>query len=207
MMEKEIIENYWQNYSHDFAGDRRARLIYNLSERFIGDKTLDVGSGSGALIRLINGAVGIDLVENEIVKKGDLLNLRFDSKEFNTVFATEVLEHLNPEDLSKALNEIKRVMKQKGYLIITVPYNEDLKKGSIVCPKCVYEFHLWQHLGSFNENKIRQLIIGNGFKIVDMKVKLFSLYERGWKWRLLAPVIVRLHKEVSKTLFVVAQKV
>ena len=168
---------------------------------------LDVGAGSGALIRLIDGAVGIDLVENEIVSKGEITNLRFDDFRFNIVFATEVLEHLNDRDLSKGLSEIWRVLKKEGYFILTVPYREDLRKDRLKCPKCDFEFHRWQHLRSFNEENIRKLLYEHGFKIIETKVKPFSLYERGWKWRLLSPMILRFHKDVSKTLFVVSKKI
>ena len=206
-MEKEIVENYWRNNKQEFAGDRRSRLIYNLSERYLGEKTLDVGAGSGALIRLIDGAVGIDLVENEIVSKGEVTNLRFDDFSFNTVFATEVLEHLNDGDLSKGLSEIWRVLKREGYFILTVPYREDLRKDRLKCPKCDFEFHRWQHLRSFNEENIRKLLYEHGFKIVETKVRPFSLHERGLKWRLLSPMILRFHKDVSKTLFVISRKI
>ncbi len=206
-MEKEQIENYWRNNKQEFAGDRRSRIIYNLSKKYIGEKTLDVGAGSGALIRLIEGAVGIDLVENEIVSKGDITNLRFDNFRFNTVFATEVLEHLSDEILSKGLSEIWRVLKRNGYFILTVPYKEDLHKNMVSCPKCEFEFHRWQHIHSFSEEKIRRILYQHGFNIVEMEVKPFSLYERGWKWRLLSPIILRFHRDISKTLFVVAKKI
>ena len=206
-MEKEMVENYWRNNKQDFAGDRRSKMIYNLSKKFIGEKTLDVGAGSGALIRLIEGAVGIDLVENEIVNKGDLTNLRFDNFRFDTVFATEVLEHLDDETLSKGLSEVWRVLKKEGYFILTVPYKEDLNKGIVSCPKCEFQFHKWQHLRSFNEEKIRRILYPHGFKIVEMKVKPFSIYERGFKWKLASPLILKFHKEVSKTLFVVTKKI
>lgn len=202
-----MIENYWRNNKQEFAGDRRSKIIYNLSKKYLGEKALDVGAGSGALIRLIEGAVGIDLVENEIVGKGDITNLRFDNFRFDTVFATEVLEHLSEENLSKGLSEIWRVLKKNGHFILTVPYKEDLNKSMVTCPKCEFGFHRWQHLHSFNEEKIKRTLYPHGFKIVDIKIKPFSLYERGFKWKLLSPLILRFHKDVSKTMFVVAKKI
>ena len=206
-MEKENIEKFWKNNPHDFAGDRRSKLIHNLSRKYIRDKTLDIGAGSGALVKKIPGAIGIDLVENEVVRKMDISTLKFEDSKFDTIFATEVLEHLNEEMLDKGLKEVKRVLKSGGYFIVTVPYNEDLTKGRVVCPKCELDFHLWQHLNSFNEKNMNELLFKNGFKVIKTKVKSFRLYELGWKFYLFEPLISKLYKDLSKTMLVVAKKI
>tara|TARA_Y100000034_G_scaffold131267_1_gene191645 strand:+ start:1529 stop:2149 length:621 start_codon:yes stop_codon:yes gene_type:complete len=206
-MEKETIEKFWENNPHDFAGDRRSKLIHKLSKKYIGEKTLDIGAGSGALIKRIPGAIGVDLVENEMVRKMDISKLEFEDSKFNTVFATEVLEHLNEEMLNKGLEEVKRVLKLGGYFILTVPYNEDLKKGRVICPKCDFDFHLWQHLNSFNEKNIKELLFRKGFKVIKTQVNSFRLYELGWKFYLFEPIISKLYKDLSKTMLVVAKKI
>ena len=206
-MEKETIEKFWKNNPHDFAGDRRSKLIHNLSRKYIRDKTLDIGAGSGALVKKIPGAIGIDLVENEIVRKMDISTLKFEDSKFDTIFATEVLEHLNEEMLDKGLKEVKRVLKSGSYFIVTVPYNEDLDKGRVVCPKCELDFHLWQHLNSFNEKNMNELLFKNGFKVVKTEVKSFRLYELGWKFYLFEPLISKLYRDLSKTMLIVAKKI
>jgi len=75
---------------------------------------------------------------------------------FDAVFMIEVLEHLLPEDIDKGLSEVWRVLKPKGYLVITVPYKEDLLKNMIICPECGAVFHRSQHLQTFDESKVKK---------------------------------------------------
>lgn len=53
-------------------------------------------------------------------KVADVRKLPFKNKEFDTVAAFEVLEHLPFEDFNKALNELNRVSKK--YVILSLPY-------------------------------------------------------------------------------------
>lgn len=205
-IEKEIIENYWRNNPHEFAGDRRSKLIVSLSKKYIGKKVLDVGAGSGALIKLIPGTIGIDIIPNKFVQKGDITKLEFKDKYFDTIFSTEVIEHLNKEDIKKSLNEIKRVLKDNGYFILTVPFNEDLQKGIVICPKCNFKFHLWEHLHNFNKRSIKNLLEESGFKIVKIKDKSFRLYEINPLLFKIEFLIKKIYPDISRTLWVVARK-
>lgn len=102
---------------------------------------LDIGCGkpsnfmvNGAFLNFIDkkDSYGIDINDIEISKykfiKADIRNTPFQDKHFDNVVAMEVLEHLSPEDLNKALNEIKRIMKDDAVLIISTPNNSILWK-------------------------------------------------------------------------------
>ena len=111
-------------------------------------KLLDVGFGRGLLEESINKTsfklYGIDISKTAIDKMinkeikgefiiGSILKIPFDNNFFDFVVALEVLEHISPSDTFQALRELKRVLKERGLLIISVPLNENLedlhKKG------------------------------------------------------------------------------
>jgi len=107
-----------------------------LSKKYVGNRALDAGAGSGALIKRIPNAIGLDLVSRDArTVKGDISNMPFMSSSFDTVFATELLEDLSDQTLSKGLDEIRRVLKPGGAVIITVPCKEDLRQSMMLCLK------------------------------------------------------------------------
>ena len=100
------------------------------------DKVLDAGCGNGRLLELFKDKIidytGIDISEKliELAKKkypqnafliADNLNLPFPNDNFDKVFSVAVLHTIPSRELrEKALSELKRVLKPKGLLILTV---------------------------------------------------------------------------------------
>lgn len=207
MKNKKNQKIYFEN-NQRYDGKIRASLIKKLSKKYIqtGGKVLDVGARQGALIKLIPNSTGIDLSpKSKIVEKGDLTNLSFKNSIFDVVFATEVLEHLDDEELNKGLVEIKRVLKNNGFFIITVPFKENLDKNKVTCPKCGHSFHRVLHQRSFNKKKLTNILENYGFKIKTIKafpigtlsMYPFLQYFSLWKFLNIKP----------SSYFVVAQKI
>ena len=133
------IEDYdWNDVTDNWRGlesllhRHRERKVQQLINRYgVGDKYLDVGCGTGLILRhLPAGSVGIDLnpkhlkraqkyVPKAKVQLGDAEKLEFDDESFSTVICTEVLEHLVNSD--SAVSEIKRVLKSGGIMIGSTP--------------------------------------------------------------------------------------
>ncbi len=133
------IEDYdWNDVTDNWRGlesllhRHRERKVQQLINRYgVGDKYLDVGCGTGLILRhLPAGSVGIDLnpkhlkraqkyVPKAKVQLGDAEKLEFDDESFSTVICTEVLEHLVNSD--SAVSEIKRVSKSGGIMIWSTP--------------------------------------------------------------------------------------
>jgi SAM-dependent methyltransferase len=64
-------------------------------------------------------SLSVDLV-GSMIEKGSAFRLPFKSSTFDIVLMTEVFEHLNFSPIF-IINEIRRVLKDKGYFIMTTP--------------------------------------------------------------------------------------
>jgi len=118
---KDSVKRFHEEYDGDYAGDVSSPEIVRLSKKYIRNKILDVGAGSGALISLIPNAIGLDLApKHPKIIEGDISNMPFRDESFDTVFATEILEHLDDETLNKGLDEIYRVLRRGGIWLL--PY-------------------------------------------------------------------------------------
>lgn len=118
----------------DPAFRRRARIILENLHLKDGEKILDLGCGRGFYIKIISQLyrnVEIFGIDNntkyvEIARKlnknvilGDAGDLPFPNSCFDRVVCSEVLEHIN--DDNKVISEIHRVLKNKGFALISVP--------------------------------------------------------------------------------------
>ena len=97
-----------------------------------GDRVLEIGARDCYLSRrlsdLYREVVALDL-QRPVVDhpgivpvQGDVTDLRFGDGTFDTVFCTEVLEHVPPEKLVRACDEIERTTSR--YAVIGVPYRQ-----------------------------------------------------------------------------------
>lgn len=102
---------------------------------------LDLGCGTGRDARMVATSgmhyVGVDLSEgmlgvarennpNEKFIKMDVTDLDFGEGEFDVVWASAVLLHLDEDDLAKTMKEIRSVLKNDGYLYVAM---EQQKSG------------------------------------------------------------------------------
>ena len=86
--------------------------------------------------------------------------------EAGAVFLIEVLEHLSPEFSTRAVSEMRRVLRPAGHLILTVPNEEDLGAQAVACPDCGRVFHHMQHVQSFSRQSLARLLQAAGFEVV-----------------------------------------
>lgn len=105
----------------------RSELLRTIVEPYIGDPAtvLDVGSADGPSVgwmRQRGHRVALDL-DFEALRPGDVcasaLDMPFGDGSFDLVAAFDVLEHCEPE--SRAVDEIARVLRPGGRLLIAVP--------------------------------------------------------------------------------------
>lgn len=129
------------------------------------DSALDIGARDGFISKLLAGhfpnVTALDLERPRIddgrihCVKGDVTGLNFPDDSFDLVFCAEVLEHIPTRTLDKACSELSRVTRE--YLLIGVPYKQDLRAGRSTCYTCGKKNPPWGHVNSFDENRLKEL--------------------------------------------------
>jgi SAM-dependent methyltransferase len=104
---------------------------------------------------------------------GVIQALPFADNSFDVVFCSEVLEHLGDEDLVAGVRELRRVLRGHGILVGSVPFQEDLLGGLVVCPSCSHRFHRWGHQQSFDEERMTGVLKGAGLRPIRMYTYAF----------------------------------
>lgn len=173
----------------NWAGHRKR--IFWIYERIkgINGKGLDVGCGAGGYLTIPlqillkknnkkNCLYGIDIAENSIelakktaVSKGLLPewfasdSVYSISDKYEYIICSEVLEHLEDEELEKFVPKLAELLKKDGTLIITVPNGYgSYERGQ----------KMWNMIVRFRNNKIVDRIyshIGGGTNVLKQRMK------------------------------------
>jgi ubiquinone/menaquinone biosynthesis C-methylase UbiE len=145
---------------------------------------LEAGAGDGYLLHYLRkhnlnfhyNATDISETRTKRIKdnapfcnivKGDICSLPYKDNTFDLTICSQTLEHI--PNHQEAVSEIFRVTNAEGYVLITVPNEEELIL--IECPHCGKEFYQWGHVASFDKKSIRTLIANAGGG--DMTFKYF----------------------------------
>lgn len=136
-VEKIYSVNFY--YLPVFGEMYRRRVELCLDQCKDGDSILEVGFGSGLTFLNLNEKYkkiyGLDLTcDVNIVKEvfashnihpdlrnGNVLSMPYADNQFDTVLLISILEHLKPQELAQAFQEIKRVLKPGGQIVYGVP--------------------------------------------------------------------------------------
>ncbi len=153
----------WKNRRAD---QERARLAAAWLPSEV-SSILDVGCGNGVYANIHEDnrhKIGLDLSKAALAHltvpsiQADASRLPFPSLSFDACVCMEMLEHLPQGIYPATINELMRVSGK--YILITVPYNENIKHQTVICPKCHYSFHAYNHLRSYQEMDLPN-IFGN----------------------------------------------
>lgn len=138
-------------------------------------KTLDIGVGYGHLEYLAKknnldlDLYGIDITPKSInrirkrfgkkFKLGSIHKIPFKNYLFKNVLLLDVYEHIPKSKSKTAMQEIKRVLKNDGNLILSIPLNDTEQDAT-----------LNGHLRQFDIENITSELNDYGFLIIDYKV-------------------------------------
>jgi 2-polyprenyl-3-methyl-5-hydroxy-6-metoxy-1,4-benzoquinol methylase len=147
----------WKGYDNNVTEIKRAKKVINLIPDDV-KSVLDIGCGNGIVTNMIRKSfvVGLDFAKIPLsqvktsVIQASIDRLPIKSKKFDLIILTEVLEHLDDEIYIKAIEEIKRL--KANYLLITVPYNENVELGLCKCSVCGNLFNASHHYRKFDNS-------------------------------------------------------
>ena len=183
---EDFYNNSWQ------GAEEKTEKRYPIILKMVGshNKVLDVGCGTGLLSLLMknqgNDVCGIDISEVALrkaelrgikVKLGNIdNNLPFDDDIFDVVVCSEVIEHLfNPIE---ALEEIRRVLKPEGSLVLTTPnIAYILRRIALLFGKFPEEVkwartsntNEWEHIRFFTLTSLIKVLEAAGFSCIEIK--------------------------------------
>lgn len=130
-----------------------------------GGSALDIGARDGYLSLLLTdrfeSVTALDLVLPEIPHpsihcvQGDVASLDLPEDSFDLVLCAEVLEHLPPNLLARACAGLSRVSRK--WVLIGVPYRQDLRQGRTLCAQCGRLNPPYGHVNAFDEERLISL--------------------------------------------------
>lgn len=135
---------------------------------------IDIGCGNGHLLkdasRYVKSAVGIEKFNYSKPKFNNILNIdifdnNFNNNSFDIITFLDVMEHIENEN--DFLQEVKRLIKPDGTIIITVPAYQCLFSNSDV---------FYGHYRRYNAKRLKKVLEYNGLEIEKLSYMNFFLF-------------------------------
>jgi ubiquinone/menaquinone biosynthesis C-methylase UbiE len=152
---------------------------------------LDVGCGDGFITNALPKnlfVVGLDISlaalqhvsQQKII--GSITCLPFSYQSFDLVMVNDTIEHLSNSEYQLAIEELFRVSYK--YILVTVPFMENLKASFTICANCGNTFQINHHhrafgihnlLGLFEKHAIPQAVYFTGGEISSVELAQNSI--------------------------------
>jgi 2-polyprenyl-3-methyl-5-hydroxy-6-metoxy-1,4-benzoquinol methylase len=100
-----------------------------------------------------------------------------EGRQFGTILAVELVEHLHDDWLDHALGNLRRLLEPNGRIIVTTPNQERLENSMLRCPCCRTVFHRWQHVRAWSQASLTDYVEQRGFRVIDAFTTDFSIAE------------------------------
>jgi len=175
----------------DFFTEFKAKILLSLAEKYLGNisslKVLDVGCGVGITDHYLTDrflkVYGVDIAKS-CVKKAAQLNpkanyrsyggkvLPFPDQSMDITFAICVLHHVPPKRIEKFIQEMKRVTKKDG-LIIIFEHNPFNPLTNYAVNHCALD----DDAILLRMGKIKRLTSKNAIRLVEKKFILFTPFK------------------------------
>ena len=205
--------NYSNTYfkNRDHLDVQHAQYIKSFLEKYSLSKVLDVGCGTGRLVKFLDqhgfSAQGCEpeiaalkiaqrINSSKSIKKAPATSLPYKANSFDLIISASVIEHLTKKEVRKFLEEAKRVLKPHGYIFIITP--------NFSSPFRYIKKEQWfaysdpTHINFFSRKSIRQLLTSSGFHNINFQFK--TLYNKSLN-QTLPPYLQNLPAPIKKSLF------
>lgn len=151
------------------------RLVFNLINKNNKGKSIcDIGCGYGELIKKLHSdkfkVMGIDGSQIKVqfledigihAEKHNIESMDLKEKKFDVVTCLHVLEHVN--SVNRLVETIYNIMNNNGQVYVGVPYEGLIDDAT--------------HVRQFTVNKLANLFINHGFKIINIQTVPYLNYE------------------------------
>ena len=105
--------------------------------------------------------------------RSNILTNEFPAKQFNAIIMIEVLEHIREDD--RAVRELNKILKNDGFIILSVPYAEEMEEYEDPVPACLTSGGTRVCIGKggshyrngYNQEKLASLLESNGFTVME----------------------------------------
>jgi SAM-dependent methyltransferase len=163
----------WGHLRHDPKIQHRAEIFTQMIPKDV-ERIVDVGCGDGAITdRLAEqwDVTGVDLSPTALQHvrassvQASATSLPFEDQSFDLVLSSEMLEHMADDEYRRSLAEICRVTRR--YVLLSVPYREDLGLRTVRCPTCGWRGHVWGHKRSFTPQSLARDL--GGLTVVETR--------------------------------------
>ncbi len=144
-----------------------------------GEKVLELGCSSGFLTQHLGEVTAIDtstgmldiaMSKNPKAKcvPGDMFDLKFKPKSFDKVVTMRVWNHLQEQDLRKALKQAHKVLKKNGILIFDAEEKNILRKIAATIYQTTTRITGYK-IYQYSLPRIKRILMQEGFKIEKIK--------------------------------------
>ena len=142
--------NFLLNQASRLAAGRSLRILnIGIGDAWLEKKCLERGWDVYSLDPIAAAVSAVEAAGGKAMV-GHIEDIPFENDFFDVVFCSEIIEHLSREQIQQGLNEVARILKPNGVLLGTVPFNENLFEGRVVCPDCGSVFHRIGHQQTFD---------------------------------------------------------
>lgn len=214
-------------YQDQYFSYQAGKIVLHYIQRYINPdgiySILDYGCGTGSLLNeLLKRAkkdqkcFGLDFSKESVVKVNrkytkhpkygktvwiEKLPSPFINESMDLIISLDVIEHLDDEQLPAMINEIHRILRPCGYLILTTPNKENLEGNKTICPDCGCIFHRYQHMRNWSCLTLREEMEKGGFNTLHIAETNFAM-----KYQRLIKLFLKFEPKYKKNLIYIGQK-
>lgn len=169
-------KRYFQE--RDYLDPKIASAVENLVKDNALNTILDVGCGTGQLVKYLNqygfNAKGCDLyaeghgLGNNFIR-ASATSLPLKSNSLDLITSISVIEHLKKIEVTKFLTEAKRVLKNQGYIFLVTPnYNSPWR---VILGKKWFGYSDPTHINFYTPSSLSMVLQENGFERIKFRFK------------------------------------